>query len=461
MSGLSATLYTAGAALRAHQLGVQTAGANVANAATPGYSARQVILAANPQNGALSGVTVVSVSRKDEPFLRASSIRANVQNGYASARADLLSQMEGVLAPVDGSRVEHALESFFSSASALASDPSSVAARQTVLTQARAIAVAFNSTAADISALSSQVDARLSSATTHASDLARQLAELNQRVGSSAPSPDQPSSLLDERDRVAKELAGIVGGDVLTDKDGNVNIIALGTSIVAGKEALSLSTARNATSGKLDVVVTGYGKESAVVTARATQGEIGGLISVRDRDLMAQTNALDALAFDVQTAVNGVHQAGVGLDGASGRALFAGASSKAGAAAALRVDPTTAQSPRYVTAASSATTLPGDNRAALALAALYTQPAASSGTATFAEAERSRAGSVASAAQNANTDRDDAVAQSDLTASLLSSATGVSTDEEMIQLAQFQRAYQASAKVIATVNEMLDTLVKL
>lgn len=461
MSGLTTTLYTASAALRAHSLGVQVAGANVANAATPGSSARQVVLASNQGPGALAGVSVVAISRRDEPFLRASSIRAGVDNAYASTRADLLEQAEGVLAPVDGSSVEHALDGFFTSVSALASAPSNVAARQSFLASASAAADAFNGMAENIRELGAQVDTRMTDATRRASGLAKQLAEMNQRIGSAAPQAEEPAALLDDRDRVAQQLAAIVGGEVLRDKDGNVNVNALGTTIVTGKEALSLGTTRNATTGKLEVVASGYGQERAIVTSRANSGELGALITVRDRDLAAQASSLDALAFDFQTSVNAIHQAGVGLDGVGGRALFTGAAGATGAAAALQVNTAVAQDPRAVAAASSATTLPGDNRAALQLVALGTQPAALSGTATFAEASRSRAVALASAAQSANANRDDASAQHELADGLLTRATGVSTDEELINLEQFQRAYQASAKVIATVNEMLDTLVKL
>jgi flagellar hook-associated protein 1 FlgK len=379
--------------------------------------------------------------------------------GYTNARASTLERLESIFAPAEGSRIDHGMSRFFAGAADVSTDPSSLVARQTFLASAKSLANAFNSTAADLRAEGAAIDANLTDGTRRATNLARELAGLNRQIGATVANGEEPSALLDRRDAVATSLAGIVGGDVLRDQDGNVNVSALGSMIVAGNEAQTLSAERNATTGKLDLFATTSDGLRSNVTARATGGEMGALISVRDGELAAHLQTVDALAFDFQTAVNSVHQAATGLDGVSGRALFTGSATSTGAASGITLN--AAVTTRGVGASMSATTLPGDNRAMLSMIALADQPLASGGTATFATADRSASVTLANATQGAIVDKEDASSQHEVVNGLLERATSVSTDDEMIQLMQLEKAYQASAKVITVVDGLLDTLVRM
>ncbi|HEX4478151.1 MAG TPA: flagellar basal body rod C-terminal domain-containing protein, partial [Polyangiaceae bacterium] len=197
---------------------------------------------------------------------------------------------------------------------------------------------------------------------------------------------------------------------------------------------------------------------STDITSYVTGGKLAGLKQARDTDLTQVGQELDQFAYDVATAVNTQHAAGAGLDGVSGRNLFAIGASATDAARTIAVDPSVAGQPNNIAASSSSASLPGGSDNAVALAALANQSFAGGGTRTASEAYSDVLGDVAQRkanSANAVSLRGDVDAQ---VKTMQQSQSGVSLDEEMVNLTSYQRAYEAATKVLTTADQLLGEL---
>ena len=184
-------------------------------------------------------------------------------------------------------------------------------------------------------------------------------------------------------------------------------------------------------------------------------GSFGGLMQVRDELIPGIIEDLDKLAYGLATEVNQVHQWGTGLDGISSRAFFTPPDQPTGAAASLSV---AISDYRQVAAGRSEAT--GDNSNALDLAALG-EAKSINGDETFVEfysSLASRVGMESRQNQLALSGSQDSLEQLN---NLRDSKVGVSLEEEMINLIKYQRSFEASAKFVATIDEMMDSLLSL
>jgi flagellar hook-associated protein 1 FlgK len=199
------------------------------------------------------------------------------------------------------------------------------------------------------------------------------------------------------------------------------------------------------------------GGSSVDVTSNVTDGALGGLREARDTDATNALNQLDQFAYDFSNAVNGIQSAGYGTDGTTGNNLFVAPAAVAGAAKGMALDPAIVGHPEKIATSSTAAGLPSGNDVAGQLADLATTSIGSGGTptATFA-ALASSVGSAKQSADNENELRTSTVAQAE---TLNSSSSGVSLDEEMANLTQYQRAFEASSKVLQTADALLENLI--
>jgi flagellar hook-associated protein 1 FlgK len=163
--------------------------------------------------------------------------------------------------------------------------------------------------------------------------------------------------------------------------------------------------------------------------------------------------------FDIATAINQQHAAGVGLDGGGGRVLFDLGATSTGAARDIRLNTEVASNPDYVAAAATADELPGGSSNAVLLSSISTSGVVSGGR-TPAEAYGDIVGQVGTlrAASKSDVDLRQGILQQAQTAR--ESISGVSLDEEMVNLQKYQAAYQASSKLLTTVNGLLQDLIQ-
>jgi flagellar hook-associated protein 1 FlgK len=203
----------------------------------------------------------------------------------------------------------------------------------------------------------------------------------------------------------------------------------------------------------LSSVGTGPGTD---VTRYLTGGKLAGIKEARDVDLVAVATQLDDLAYGVATSVNTQHQAGYGLDGATGRALFAVTLTSVGAARALAVSGDVAGNPNAIAASSSPAQLPGNSDNAVLLARLALGPAVGSRSAAAAYGDLvGDVGARKAAAADDVVMRESVAMQA---TAMREASSGVSLDEEMVALSKYQRAYEASSKVIGTIDQLLQEL---
>jgi len=172
-------------------------------------------------------------------------------------------------------------------------------------------------------------------------------------------------------------------------------------------------------------------------------------------DMAATRQALDTLAGDLANAVNTLHASGFGSDGVTGRNLFSFDVSVG--AKSLAVDPLLAGHPERVAASSTTTT--GGNTIARQLANLQSTKSAAGGTKTLIDSYADLVGDLGLRRQKALGDADVKGALADQVQALQEETTGVSLDEEMVNLTRFQRAYEASSKLLKTFDELLQTVI--
>lgn len=451
-------LHTGRSGLLTSQVGIQAAGQNVTNAGVEGYNARSVVLSpATPALRGGRGVEVVGLIRASDPMLHRTLLLDRGDSAAAGARSNVLAPVSVAFGEFDVDGLGAALDSLWASFRLLEGQPDDMAAREEVLNRVENVSGAFNDLASMIQRERLSADDRIRYSVDRVNELGQRIAELNQEIGVAA-AQGGGHELMDLRDALVREVSSIIDTKVLEQADGTITVVvAAGMPLVEGEEARALRIDPGSAPGEAMIQMEGSGSLWLDMNERIGGGSLAGLLTARDVDLEAIEGRLDQLAFDVANAVNAQHAAGVGLDGVGGRNLFAPIAVVDGAATLISIDAAVENTPNAVAAATVAG-LSGDNRNALALAALSSTSFAAGGTATATQEQASILGMTGAMARQAQDQADTTQAAQAQTESLMEQRVGVSMDEEMIDLIAYEKAYQAASKLVALADGLFETV---
>ena len=449
--GLTGLLHTALDGLAAQSFGLQVTGQNITNVNTPGYARRDPQLQTRGQG--LTGVDVTGMRRVTDAVVERRQFQTNGLASGASERDSQLSRLEAMFDDAGGSGLGDALSAFYSSFSGLASNPNDPTARANVLARAEALTGRINDTAEGIASARSDLLTKAQDTVKDVNARAQQLAKLNQEIVRVRAQGGDTSNLEDQREQVLLGISSLIDVTTIAQDSGAILVQASGTTLVDELSARSL-TVDLAPGGDLRLLAQTAGGTNTDVTKYLTGGTLAGIKEARDVDYKEIGAKLDAFALGIANQVNTQHQAGYGLDGVGNRQFF---DVSGGSARTLKLSSQVAGNPNAIAAASSAATAPGGSDNAVLLSKLA-QKAAVGGRSAI-EAYSDLVGDVGQRKRAAADDlviRDAVAAQ---VTAMRESTSGVSLDEEMVALSKYQRAYEASAKVISTVDQLLEELI--
>ncbi len=415
------------------------------------------VTANNVANANKDGYSRQSADAEGKPVRVTDNLLAGRIQGAAGsfamseAFADALAEIERGL--TTGGSLDEQIGGLFSKIGGALSAPTDMTSRESVVAAARALVSSMQRRSAGLSATRADTDAKMRDIATTATSLGKRLASANAAVARST----DPEAL-DERDRIAKELGKLVGGQARIDGDGQMRYVLDGGAVlVDGRRSAALDATPDTTTGMSRIEVVD-GNSRRDVTAAFQSGAMAGLRKVRDDVIPKINGQLDQVAFDITTSMNAVHTVNAGLDGVTGRPMFTPLTQVAGAASAMAVDPALAADARLL-ALGAPGSGPGDNRGGLALFDVGTRNVASGGTRTLGNAALDVMSGVAlSLADAKGTVTSERLVTENL-AALRDSLVGVDTQEELTNLARFEHASNAMAKVITTVDDMLSSLI--
>jgi flagellar hook-associated protein 1 FlgK len=337
-----------------------------------------------------------------------------------------------------------AINEFFNSFSALEANPSDAATRQAVLSAANSLTSDFNAASTQLASISSGLNSEVGSIASQVNSLTATIATLNGQIATTSPTGDA-GSLEDQRQTAIAALSQLIGVDqVTTEHNGITLTTANGAALVSGSTAFALQTS---VVGGVTQVLAGPGGTN--ITASVTGGSLGGVLQARDQEIPTVVGQLDQLAYGIGTAVNTQNEAGLDGNGAAGAAIFTLPAASAGAAGTIAV---ATSDPASIAAAATGQGTTG-NTNAIALAALANGATVSGATpSAFFASFLAQVGNVVSSATADNT-----VQQASLTqlTSQRNAISAVSLDQEAANLTQYQRSYEAAAKVFSIVDQLL------
>lgn len=314
-------------ALIANQRLLSTAGHNIANANTEGYTRQRVTLAQRPPQyigvGFVGkGVDIANIARNADDFLTENVRFSASGQARAATYAELAGQVDGLLS--DGT-FSPALQKFFNSIQDASNDPTSSSARQVLLTSANSLTDRFQDLHKRFGALAQNVNDSLGSKVDKLNTLATTVAGLNrdivQAYGISQGQP--PNDLLDQRDVLLKQISQLVNVNVAPQADGAVNVfIGNGQLLVGGQQTNQLLVTPNALDGARKEIAVRNPGGIGVITSTISGGELAGLLQFRDQILEPARNTMGRLGIVLSETYNAQHSAGLDLVGTRGTNLF-------------------------------------------------------------------------------------------------------------------------------------------
>jgi flagellar hook-associated protein 1 len=319
MSSLFGTLWTAKSSLFANQVALQTASNNVSNAGTKGYSRQRVDMVESrpetlPYGQVGTGVTVDSIRRIRDQFLDQQFLRAQESLSKTQAEHDTWSQIEAILGePSTDTGLQADMDRFFTSLQDLASYPTDLTTRRTVLEQAQTLSGTFNRLDTDLDSLTRNLETEITGRVTEANDILKELADLNGQIQAVTITGNSPNALLDRRDLLLDNLSGLIGVNRFFRPDGTavVTMSGGGGVVLDGVTAGTLGTQLSPATDSYDLTLNGN-----VVTP--TEGKIAGLLASRNdpTGYVKYTRAqLDTMAATLISQINQIQAAGAGTAG--------------------------------------------------------------------------------------------------------------------------------------------------
>lgn len=466
MASLYTSLYTGSSGLFTSQTAVQVTGNNIANASTPGYS-RQVanvtsnlpLTQGNLNFGTGSGVE--SVKRAGDDFITKQLVAQSASYGEYEAASSPLADIERIL-DISDSSLASDIDNFFDAWQQMSTNPSGTAERQQVVQEGGDLASHFQQINQQLAQVVDGINSSIESMIPDLNDQLRQIGNLNQSIMQTEIAGGDANTLRDQRDLLLQNVSESCGASMYADKNGMICLqLQNGQPLVTGNQASSFSITKVNGLNQLNLV---NGNTTVGLNAGNFSGEIAGLLNTRDTTIPSLQSDVDRLAYTLATDINNLiaTKGGVDKNGNAAGDLFTFSISTApsadpwtGAAGSLAL---AFSNPSLLAAGTTNTT--GDNSMCLAIVGLRNSKQVA-GTSTYTE-EYGRIAANAGLMVDSNEQHLTTSTQQlgDLNAKR-DSAAGVSTDEEMVHLIQYQAGYKAASNYISTVKDMLDTLLQM
>ena len=468
MPGLFGTLYLGQQSLQVQRQGVEVSGHNLANVNNPAYARQRLHIQTLPSirttfGSVGTGAEVATIRQLRNSLLDSQLLGEYSVSGFLQANQSALQFGQSILGQsidtqatgpggVDGQHgIAERLGDLFNSFQSLATHPTSVSERQATLMTAQNLASQLNQIDKRLGQLNGSLNKSVQTDVGAANQLITQIANLNQEIfNSEGGAPGSANDLRDLRQQRIEDLSKLVNVQSTEQANGMVDLSISGAAIVTGVHVTDSLQTYDPGTGNL-MVRTATGGTPLTLTG----GSIAGTIEGRDGALQDMRDGLNSLASTLITQVNAIHNAGFSLTGSTGASFFTGAT-----AADIAVNGALVADPSLLQAA-GVSGASGDNQAALALAQLATQKMTGLGNQTFAE----KYGQVATSLGQSLSSVNNSMGDQDVVEAMLlrqrDSISGVSIDEEMTELVKYQKAFEASAHLITTVTEMIDTVINM
>jgi flagellar hook-associated protein 1 FlgK len=448
-------------ALSVSQQALEIISHNIANINTPGYSRQEaVIKTTDPQylpslnrsinSGQLgTGVTIEQVRRLRDQYAD-NQLRFELQNqGKLEYSVDILQQSSIIFSEPGDNSLSNTINGYWNAWKDLEASPEDTAKRQSLVEKTKILTSFFQSIYTRINQTRYDIDTEIKNKAQEINNYSSQITKLNKIIKDANTVGDTPNDLMDRRDLLIDKLSKIVNLDVKESRFGQIDIFVGTKALVRGEEYCKINTALNPVTGYNDVL---WLDDSTEVDLQ--NGEIYALKNFRDVYLPALLGEMDSLASTLITNTNALHSTGYGLNGTStGYDFFTGSGIKD-----IEINSDLENDPRLI-AASVVTDQAGDNTNITNILSLRDSLLLGGGTLNFDNYYNNIIIKLGVDSQQCTRELENTNLLIDKINLRKDSISGVSLDEELVNMVKYQHAYNAAAKIISTMDELLDTLI--
>lgn len=465
MSKISAMMDTGKRSLMNSQTSLQTVGHNIANKSTEGYSRQRVELLSNVPigEGGLQigmGARAGVVTRVNNPWLEKQIQKEGMSMGYEDSRADAMGRVEQIYNEQNNKGLNQYVTDFFNGFRELSNNPESLASRTMVRESAVGMVKDFGRVTTQLKGVQEDLDQQIKTTVGEINQITKEIASLNEKIQTVEVQKVPANDERDRRDLLLKKLGEKIDITWAEGKDGLVTVTAGRTAIlVSGTSSSDLKAEQTDTNDRVEVFFQGTGTP-ANITGQISGGRIGGALDVRDHVIEDLLGHVDKLAFTLAKEVNAAHIEGYDKTGRQGVLFFDMPMQEKGAASEIALNKTIFNDVSRI-AAASRPDAPGDNTVANVISALQYKQVMDGGTSTMDDYYNTQVGQVGAMSQRAQKAQESQKNVMNQLGNIRESISGVSLDEETTKMIEFQKTYDASARLIKTADEMFDTVLNL
>lgn len=329
MSGVLGIMNIGKSGIEANEAGLSTAGQNISNVNTPGYTVENVQFdQSQPNHGSPgmvgNGVRATGIRRVVNSFLDAQMIRQKTRMGFWESSRLSLSELDTYFTHAQNQGLSKDISRYLSTWEVVANHPLDRSARATLITYGKNLAEDFH----QMASLYSQTRNRLgelltSSVSTVNADLSK-IAHLNREILRAEAGGESPNTLIDQRQQLMVQISTLTNAHFFTDKNGAITLHLGGqaaiTDIDSGRLEAVFDSSRNGF--RILIHPPGHSGPPIDITDRIHGGKIGGYLDVRDKKVPLLEEHLDSLAHGLINHVNALHVQGYGLNGKTNQNFF-------------------------------------------------------------------------------------------------------------------------------------------
>ena len=439
-------------------MAIDITGSNIANVNTPGYSRQQVDLKSLGSvtvggAGTQIGVTVSQIERIYDRFIESQIIAQQQNTGYSDTLLRGLQNIEVMIDDTQGVGISDQLSKFWSSWEDLSKNPGGIVERSALLSAAQNLTGSLTSCKRNLDTITTDLSRSIADTVTSINEKVHELKDLNKKIIEIMGDKGEKNDLLDKQTQALKELGALINITHVGNADGTANVyLSNGQPLLQGIQEQTLSAKLNADGQSSDIYSSNLSGET--VNSTLTSGKLGALIELQNKIVPEYINDIDAFSKSLADRVNELHRDGFDAYNNTGVNFFQ-ILDEENSAGTIQVNSAISADVNRIAVATSVN---GNGDNASLIAAVQNELLMNNKTASLGSFLATMVGQIGQQVSMSKTNNDRQTVIANLLGNQRESVSGVSIDEEMIRLINYQMGYNAAGKLVSVVDEILDTL---